>query len=525
MKIDIFKHKRKLAAGIVIVCLSGTGAYYAVNKTHVKGAELIERLPETSRVEAGDLSKRVTASGTTRAADETSIFIELSQEVGEVFVELGDVVEEGQLLVTYNTGDTKRDLEKKLKEAQITLQNAQLTLNDLAKPAEGTELLDLQSRLISAEESLENAKTELANFDAKIAQAEREAENARKTMENNERLLAVGGVSQSEYDSSRDNYDDALVSLNDTEQSRQTKESSLAALELAVENARLSLEYGQNPMNDPDTASSYARQQNAVTTAQLNVQSAQDELSKITDATYSPISGAIIETNAVEGQMLTDSTVIMKVADLTQIDVDAYVSEYDIASIQVGQRVELTSDGIENKTYTGEVTKIEPVATSQSTISGSETVVPIVVHMLDADELVKPGFSFDLEIITVELEDANYIPISAVFKDDDGQTCVYRIADGQRLQKTAVTLGTYSDMSVELLGGLTAEDEFITTVEDEMTDGALLTDYKTIAGPSAGSGDHQEGSLLDSVMPTGGGMPGGGRMQGGGMPGGGGGRP
>ncbi len=32
--------------------------------------------------------------------------------------------------------------------------------------------------------------------------------------------------------------------------------------------------------------------------------------------------------------------------------------EYDIAQIEVGQKVEMTSDGIEGKVYTGTVTKL-----------------------------------------------------------------------------------------------------------------------------------------------------------------------
>ena len=69
----------------------------------------------------------------------------------------------------------------------------------------------------------------------------------------------------------------------------------------------------------------------------------------------------------------------------------------------------MTSDGIENKIYTGTVTKIEPTASTQSTMSGSETVVPIVVHMDNPDELMKPGFSLDLEIIVEDLSDVVFI--------------------------------------------------------------------------------------------------------------------
>ena len=109
--------KKVIVLGIAAVLVAGVSGVYAKrtffktsNKTQIK-------MPDVSVVEKGDLSKRVTASGTTVAADPVSIFIELSQEVEEVFAEVGDTVNEGDLLVTYDIEDTQRELKDKLAEA------------------------------------------------------------------------------------------------------------------------------------------------------------------------------------------------------------------------------------------------------------------------------------------------------------------------------------------------------------------------------------------------------------------------
>ncbi len=513
-----------LTGGVLVVAVCG---FIVTARTFGGTPKEVTVPPSTSGVERGSLDQRVSADGTTVAADEYSIFIELSQEVDKVYAEVGDKVEEGQLLVTYDIADTKMELENKLAEAKISLQNAQIALNELSEPASGTELIDLKSQVVSAQKSLDDAKAEIETYKTKTNQAETALKNAQTDMENNEELLTIGGVSQSDYDKSVEEYENAVSSLNEAKQNLQSKEQSIEALELALEKAELNLENGQNKLNDKSTYNSYVKQQNTVKTAQMNVETAQNNLDKLTEATYSPISGTVIESNAVEGQMLTDSTVMMKVADLTNLDVEAYVSEYDIAKIQVGQKVEMTSDGIEDKIYTGTVTKIEPTAESRSTISGSETTVPIVVHMDNPDELVKPGFSFDMEIIVIDLKDVTYIPVSSVVVDEDDSTCVFVVENGGTLKKTEVELGTYSDMYVELISGLSEGDMFMTSPDDTVKDGASLMDYAT--GTSAQSGNKQsaEGSILDSV--TGGGMgsgrPSGGMQGGGGMPGGGGGGP
>ena len=516
----ITTNKKVITLSMIMLLIAGVSGVYAKdffsssNKTQTI-------LPSTSMVEKGDLSKRVTASGTTVAADPVSIFIELSQEVDEVFAEVGDKVNEGDLLVTYDIEDTQRELNDKLAEANATVENAKISLSELSAPAEGAELLELQSQVVNAEKSIEDIKSQIDSYDIKISQAQTDVDNAKKTVDNYAELLIVGGISQQEYDNAEQSYQKALDTLTQTENDKTTTELSLQTAELSLQKAKLNLENGQNKTNDVTTANSIKKQQNTLETAQRNVSSIQYNISKLTSATYSPISGTVIESNAVEGQMLTDSTVMMKIADLSNLDVEAYVSEYDIAQIKIGQKVEMTSDGIENKIYTGTVTKIEPTASTQSTMSGSETVVPIVVHMDNPDELMKPGFSLDLEIIVEDLSDVVFVPLSAVGKQKDGNYYVYKVNENGVLQKTDVTLGSTNDTNAVIESGINIGEKVITSPTEEMADGANLNDFATTVEQKK---TEQNDSILNNMgggMPSGGGMPNGGGMPpSGGMPGG-----
>lgn len=509
--------KKKVLA-VVLCSAVAMGAVAAKGAFSKPKEETITVMPETSTIQKGDISQRISATGTTVAADEHSIFIELSQEVDQVYAEVGDLVTEGQLLVTYDISDTKKELQDKLANARISLQNAQLALQDIAAPAEGAELLDLQSQVVTAEKNITDTNTEIKTLETKIKQAETAVANAKKTLENNQALLEVGGTSQKEVEDSSEAYDSAVDALEEAKQNKETKEQSVPTLELALQKAKANLETNTNKLQDSTTANSYKKQQNTVQSAQIEISSIQNELSKLTEATYSPITGTILVSNAVEGQMLTDSTVMMKVADLNNMDLEADVSEYDIAKVSVGQKVEMTSDGIEGVTYTGTVTKIEPSASEKSTTSGTETIVPIVVHMDTVDENVKPGLNFDMEIIVTDLQDVNYIPVSAVKKDKTGETSVFTVNEEGLLTQTPVTLGTYSDVYVQLLDGLTETQKFVTTVEDTMEDGQPLATFGRQQTVSS-DGKEESGSMLDSVLPSGSGAPSGG----GGMPPGGGG--
>lgn len=131
--------KKVIAIVVAAVVVVAAVAVWAANKDNGKSAPTLV-MPTTTSMQKGDIEQRVTASGTVQAADEYSIFIELSQEVKEVFAEVGDYVEEGQLLVTYDIEDDKKELQNKVTSAQITLDNANLELESILTPAEGTEL-------------------------------------------------------------------------------------------------------------------------------------------------------------------------------------------------------------------------------------------------------------------------------------------------------------------------------------------------------------------------------------------------
>ena len=502
------KWKKRLIIILVLILVLAIAAVVFIRIRKSKQTSTHVEAPKTTSLKTGELDERVTASGTVQPTDEKSIFIELSQTVDQVYAEVGDKVEEGQLLVTYDIADDKKQLEDKVKSAQISLSNANIELSSLSQSADGTKLIDLKSAVSTAQKALDDSNKSYTDNETDIT-------DAKKDVDYDEQMLALGGVSQSDYD-------DAVKKYNDLVNNRATLKSAISNNELTLEKAQLALSNGQSPLNDTSTKESYEKQKNTVASAQMALEEAQTNLSKLSEATYSPIAGTITQSSAVAGQMLTDSTAIMKIADLTQLDVLAYVSEYDISKVAVGQEVELTTDGIEGVTYHGHVTKIEPSAQSQSTISGSETVVPVLVHMDDNDDLIKPGFAFDMEIIVKDVSDANYVPVSSVMKDSTNSTYyVFKVGSDNKLKKTTVEIGVTNDSYMQVTSGLEASDVILESPDSSTKDGADLMNYATTVKSSATSSSSSSGGLLDGLLGGGGG----GAPSGGGPGGGGGGMP
>ena len=87
-----------------------------------------------------------------------------------------------------------------------------------------------------------------------------------------------------------------------------------------------------------------------------------------------PITGTIIAKNVERGQVISSptsdvggGTVLLKMADLSLVQVRTLVDETDIGKIQPGQRATVTVDAYPNRPFEGTVLKIEPQAVASRT--------------------------------------------------------------------------------------------------------------------------------------------------------------
>ena len=126
---------------------------------------------------------------------------------------------------------------------------------------------------------------------------------------------------------------------------------------------------------------------------------------------------------------------LMYVPDPTSMRVDAEISEFDLAKVNVGSPVELRLDAYPEASFRGEVESIASLARQKiSRITGKPIgvkVFDVSIEVLDEDERLRPGLSTTAEILVSENPDVLYVPVSAVFVDELDQTVVY-VRDGER---------------------------------------------------------------------------------------------
>ena len=144
---------------------------------------------------------------------------------------------------------------------------------------------------------------------------------------------------------------------------------------------------------------------------------AQKDLNDIVYSTYAPVDGVVTEVCIDEGTYTEENTVMLKIADLNDLIVTANIEEYDAPLLELGQSVTMTSDGLEGKVYTGEITKINITASNADSTMGSETVVPIEISVDNPDGILKQNYNLDLEIVTSDSTGVLCVSTAAIGTD------------------------------------------------------------------------------------------------------------
>lgn len=81
---------------------------------------------------------------------------------------------------------------------------------------------------------------------------------------------------------------------------------------------------------------------------------------------YSPVNGTVLKLAKKIGESLTDEQDFAVIHENNQYKIITKVIEYDISSIKVGQKVNITVEAIPDKKYVGEVSKIDALPTTDS---------------------------------------------------------------------------------------------------------------------------------------------------------------
>ena len=126
----IKKHKKLTIAGVIIIIVAIVGTTIGSKASERKAQmEAIMNQTQTSKVEKRTLVSSVSATGTLVSAKSKEVTVDLSGvEVESVLVQLGDMVEEGQVLCEFDSKDIEENLAEAKTALEVTKKKTQMDL-------------------------------------------------------------------------------------------------------------------------------------------------------------------------------------------------------------------------------------------------------------------------------------------------------------------------------------------------------------------------------------------------------------
>jgi len=403
------KNKKRVywISGIIILTLIVAASIFKGGKS--------EELVTTEKIQDKTIVETVTVTGKILPKSEVKISPDVSGEIIDMFVNEGDSVVEGQLLVTINP------------EIYLT------TVNQLRA-------------------NLNNAKANLSSAEAQELRSKVALDIAEDNFERQKKLHQENITSDLEWENARVQYEQIK-----TEATVASKNKTAALYNVKSLAARL------------------------------------DEGMKTLGRTkiLAPQSGIVTQLSSEKGERVVGTaqmagTEIMRISDLSRMEVEVKINENDIVRLELNDEADIRVDAYPKKTFTGRVTEIANSAKFNANMDINEQVtnytVKIQIDPSSYADLISasrpqpllPGMTASAEIKTEKRENALALPIAALTtrnpkkdksKDsnlDKIETWVFVYENGKAVAKKVKT-GIQDLDYFEVISGLSKGENVITS--------------------------------------------------------------
>ena len=171
---------------------------------------------------------------------------------------------------------------------------------------------------------------------------------------------------------------------------------------------------------------------------------------------HSPFDGVIINIGAREGQFVTPTTELYKIADLSRVWVFANVYENEVSWIELGDPVDMKLAAIPGRVFSGRVGYIYPYAEAKT------RTIKVRLEFDNPEQLLKPDMFADITIHAQRKVDAIVIPAEAVVRSGEREQ-VFVVREPGKFEPRDVTLGVSAKGLVQVIEGVSAGETVVTS--------------------------------------------------------------
>ena len=186
-----------------------------------------------------------------------------------------------------------------------------------------------------------------------------------------------------------------------------------------------------------------------------------------------PFDGITGLRNVFMGEYLKDGTEIVRLEDISRMQLRFTIPQNDLNKISIGQAMNIFVDAEAGKTFKGTISAIEPAVNYQSGVIQVQADIPNLDHKL------RSGMFAKANIILPTLTKQITVPETAINYTLYGET-VYLISEQtsesgksfKQVDQKIVKLGKSIDGDIHILSGLEAGDVVVTSGQVRLSNGA-----------------------------------------------------
>lgn len=556
------RHKKALIAAVLILAVAVTGLwYFRMRRPALPAAAQGGSYVRTVTLQKGNLDDSISASGTVESSDVSNVTTDLKYTVKTVNVQVGDMVEAGDVICTLDTESLEKSIEKakealadSMAQAEKTYQKAQESLAEAqTKTSEAkTDMDEAQSAKDDAWSAYDSACSKVSSFQTEADDAAARQENALSALND---AMAVTAQKQTAYNDAYGAWktesdrqlaadyepaegdaeklaglqtamDNAQAQLDAANEAQTKAQESYDQTSLQAQEKQKALSDAQNTVGLTGLQTAYQQAQAAYEQAQTaydqavkNQETAQetcddalesynksgesDELADLQEqleqcTLTAETSGKVTAVNATVGSMIEGAAATIQNTESLKVAIT--IPEYDIESVKVGMTARITSD-VTDKEVNGTLSQISPTATGGGS-SSSSFAAEVTVD--DADSGLLIGTNAKVEIILSTTEDVFTVPLDAIGENEAGESVIY-VQTGEEngepvFEEMAVTVGEENDYYAQI-SGAELEEGLVVRASADTDEATEELDMGTMMpGEMSGMAPAEEGGMQGSVV-------------------------
>jgi macrolide-specific efflux system membrane fusion protein len=135
---------------------------------------------------------------------------------------------------------------------------------------------------------------------------------------------------------------------------------------------------------------------------------------------YAPIAGTVVSQTAKQGQTLNanqQAPIVMRIADLSTMTVQAQVSEADVPKLRIGMDVYFTTLGGDNRRFYGKLRQIPPTPT----VVNNVVLYDALFDVPNPDQVLMTQMTAQVFFVAASAKNAVLVPLAALHPVATGQ--------------------------------------------------------------------------------------------------------